>query len=828
MKKSLLNSLFVLLLLSASSISYAQLPDGTLAPDFTLTDLDGNSHTLSNYLSSGVPVILEFSAVWCGPCWSYTQSGELESLWANHGFSATGDSTVMILFIESDLGTLDQLQGGVGSQGDWTSLITFPIIQAPATLAPTYDIAYFPTIYTVCQDGTLSETGQLDEAGHLLYINDNCCPMVGINNASVRALDADAYCQDYAADFKIKNLGSDPLTSAEIEYSVNGSLVETINWTGNLLTFQGEDLNTSAFPFTGNLNTQFEITSVNGTTDDDLSNNIDIVDLVPAPETYSQIVIMELFTDDWPEELYWSITDELGIIYAEGAGATGIYDDLTFYTETIVLPAGGCYIFHVTDSFGDGFDIGSFISLSDEFGDIIYNVEGDFSELIYPFYIDQTGFDMSVYPFLDIDADDLYTDGIDVILQNQFFTNAQALTYYLELSGIGHFFTDYAGTYDITYNSDGTWISNPTSSTVVVSAGQQEYDLFFELEAGTIHGDVLIDITSGINRCFWEVPFWVTITNENTSLESGVFEIVLPDSVSYVSSVPPADSIVGNILYYSYIDLLPTYSETFDLILQMPGVDMMGDDIVIIGNTEEDSDTLTNELLCSYDPNDKLVEPSGVGEEAFTAFTDSILTYTVRFQNTGTDTAFNIVVSDTLSDLLDISSFKFISSSHSCQTSIDPSSRVANFSFENILLPDSGVNQVASNGFVKFEIEIENGMAEGTPIQNTAGIYFDFNPAIITNTTLNTFMTPPFPTTSIEEILEPAFNIYPNPAIDIVRVESDFNYSKIEVFSITGTRLLYKNDDLSSFNVADFANGTYVVKFSDGNSSYIKRIIVLK
>ena len=138
----------------------------------------------------------------------------------------------------------------------------------------------------------------------------------------------------------------------------------------------------------------------------------------------------------------------------------------------------------------------------------------------------------------------------------------------------------------------------------------------------------------------------------------------------------------------------------------------------------------------AYDPNDKRVSPAGYGDMHYTeANTD--LEYHIRFQNTGTDTAFNIVVLDTLSSLLQAQTVRTGASSHPYNFELLEDG-ILKFSFENIMLPDSNINEPASHGFVKFRVEQVPDLEDGHVIENSAAIYFDFNEPVITNTTFNT------------------------------------------------------------------------------------------
>jgi uncharacterized repeat protein (TIGR01451 family) len=147
-----------------------------------------------------------------------------------------------------------------------------------------------------------------------------------------------------------------------------------------------------------------------------------------------------------------------------------------------------------------------------------------------------------------------------------------------------------------------------------------------------------------------------------------------------------------------------------------------------------DIDCLEN--VGSYDPNDKQGYPLGYGANHFIPV-GADLEYMIRFQNTGTDTAFNIVIIDTLSHFLNPLTFKAGASSHPYRYELYGPG-ILKFSFENILLPDSFVNEPLSNGFVRFSIRAQDSLDIGAQILNKADIYFDFNAPIVTNETSHT------------------------------------------------------------------------------------------
>ena len=146
--------------------------------------------------------------------------------------------------------------------------------------------------------------------------------------------------------------------------------------------------------------------------------------------------------------------------------------------------------------------------------------------------------------------------------------------------------------------------------------------------------------------------------------------------------------------------------------------------------------TNCTESTSSFDPNDKQAFPTGVGNEHF-IHQNTDIEYLIRFQNTGSDTAFTVVIYDTLSPLLYAQSVRPGASSHDYDFDI-LDNNVLRFRFDHIMLPDSNVNEPASHGFVKFRVKqvADNPLEE--VIYNEAAIVFDFNDPIFTNTTWHT------------------------------------------------------------------------------------------
>ncbi len=179
-------------------------------------------------------------------------------------------------------------------------------------------------------------------------------------------------------------------------------------------------------------------------------------------------------------------------------------------------------------------------------------------------------------------------------------------------------------------------------------------------------------------------------------------------------------------------------------------------------------------IIASFDPNDKTAFPSGWAEDhIIDDRTD--LEYLIRFQNTGTDTAFKVVIVDTLSQFLDPATIRLGAGSHPFVFDLNGQG-VATFTFDNILLPDSTTNEPESHGFVKFRISQKPDNEIGTRIENTAYIYFDYNSAVQTNTVFHTIGEPWVQVVSGSiEVFEPGVQVavFPNPFYEMATIELD-------------------------------------------------------
>lgn len=270
--------------------------------------------------------------------------------------------------------------------------------------------------------------------------------------------------------------------------------------------------------------------------------------------------------------------------------------------------------------------------------------------------------------------------------------------------------------------------------------------LDFGLFPDTIVNDLKVNIIGGFPRCNDTINYFLDIKNIGTTLPSGVIDLQLHDSVTYYSSLITPDSIVGQHCYWSYDSLGFFDNKHITVEVIMPDVASIGLSLNSFLTVSVDSipdtiyasvDVLHQSLVCGYDPNDKIADPTGYDSLGFIPAETEFLEYTIRFQNTGTDTAFNVRVEDWLDDNLDWGSIEILSYSHEMTFDISYTGKIT-FDFEDIMLPDSGTTFLGSQGYVKYRISLIEDLPIGTQINNFASIYFDLNPPVITNTEINT------------------------------------------------------------------------------------------
>lgn len=229
---------------------------------------------------------------------------------------------------------------------------------------------------------------------------------------------------------------------------------------------------------------------------------------------------------------------------------------------------------------------------------------------------------------------------------------------------------------------------------------------------------------------------------------------------------------------------------------------------------EEDCDIVRG----SYDPNIKSVNPAGITSERYTN-TGTELIYRIDFQNTGNDTAFKVVITDSLSEFLNIATFLPGTSSHPYQVEFDK--RKVKFIFDPVALVDSTTNEPESHGYVTFKIKHNSNIKPKSKIENEASIYFDFNPPIITNKVLNTIydvlLIATKSNSNINSSNTTPISVFPNPTTNMINIELTDPVSNlsIELVDINGKsieKLSTKSQTHIQLNAEKLEQGIYIIR----------------
>ncbi|MCC6724195.1 MAG: T9SS type A sorting domain-containing protein [Saprospiraceae bacterium] len=264
-----------------------------------------------------------------------------------------------------------------------------------------------------------------------------------------------------------------------------------------------------------------------------------------------------------------------------------------------------------------------------------------------------------------------------------------------------------------------------------------------------------VDIGLSVLRPCMSATCAVSCTNLGTASAPGAtLALNLPNELAFQSASLPLLNQANGVLLFDIGDLDAGEMVNFQLNLSVGCNVQIGD--TLCAQAHAFPDTLCSSAVVgtpflaetcrtvsnSFDPNAKSALPQGDGDQYLIAAGTS-LQYRIDFQNTGTDTAFQVAVRDTLSPLLDPTTVRPGASSHAYTWQI-LEGNVLKFSFHQIMLPDSNTNEPASHGFVQFEIKLKAGIMPYSTINNKAAIFFDFNAPILTNTVFHTILKPVF------------------------------------------------------------------------------------
>ncbi len=321
----------------------------------------------------------------------------------------------------------------------------------------------------------------------------------------------------------------------------------------------------------------------------------------------------------------------------------------------------------------------------------------------------------------------------------------------------------------------------------------------------------------------------IVYKNTGTTQLNGSVSFTFDNSkLNFLNATETIASQTSNTLTFDFTGLNPFETKTIDLRFNVftPPTTNIGDVLISSATINPAAGDFTPEdnvfqyrqvVVGSYDPNDITCLE---GDQVLIEDADNYLHYLIRFQNTGTADAINVRVDNILDDKLDWTTMQLESLSHSGQVTIRNGSEVS-FVFNNINLPNSTNDEPNSHGFIAYKIKPKDNVVVGNIINETAAIYFDFNPPIVTNTTSTEF----FETLSVVDFEVDKVSVYPNPTNGILNIVSNVSIETIDLFNHLG-QLVLSVKDTSSIDVSSFSQGVYLMTLKDeSGTTFTKRII---
>ena len=404
------------------------------------------------------------------------------------------------------------------------------------------------------------------------------------------------------------------------------------------------------------------------------------------------------------------------------------------------------------------------------------------------------------------------------------------------LTNTGGFYETYvpAGNYTITPQIENSsyFTVTPVSATVDFPTQASPFAQDFCVTANGIYHDLEVAIVPiGVARPGFDASYKIQYKNKGTQTENANLVFNYNDLVmDYLTASTNPTSQNTGALNWNLGTLQPfqTGSITVNFNLNTPTESpaLNGGDVLPFSSTinglftdETPSDNtfiLNQTVVNSYDPNDKtclegiVVDQNKIGD---------YLHYQIRFENTGTYPAQNIVVRDTIdATKFDISTLEMVNASHNCKTKITDDK--VEFIFENINLP---FDDATNDGYIVFKIKTKSTLTVGESVSNTASIYFDYNFPIVTNTATSAFQN-----LSNEDFSsENKVLLYPNPVKNTLFLTSKNNIDSIIIYDIQGRKIQDNivNSNELRLDTNGLIKGCYFIEIIFQNEKMTKKFI---
>ncbi|HKR05104.1 MAG TPA: T9SS type A sorting domain-containing protein, partial [Bacteroidia bacterium] len=352
----------------------------------------------------------------------------------------------------------------------------------------------------------------------------------------------------------------------------------------------------------------------------------------------------------------------------------------------------------------------------------------------------------------------------------------------------------------------------------------------FAFQPAGVFNDLCVTITPlGSFRAGFDANYMINYENVGTTILNGTVIFFPDDDITFVSSNPIATLVTTDSAVWNVGALTPFQTGNILVTVHVNAGTPMGTLINSLVRIEPVSGDAN--IACNYNAWEVYVtapaDPNAILVDRDTVLTTELssppyLNYIIYFQNTGNDTAFNVKVLNPIDTFkLQLSTLEFVASSYPVNMKWIPWERNMEFKFDNILLPDSNVNEPASHGFIRYRIKPKSTLIAGDEIHNTAFIYFDFNAPVQTNTVVTEIVLP----TGISQwsVISGQLAVYPNPAGEELIINSYLLSGKkaeMKIYDLYGRevfQLQTANFQLQTqIDVSRFSQGIYFVEVQSG------------
>ncbi len=394
----------------------------------------------------------------------------------------------------------------------------------------------------------------------------------------------------------------------------------------------------------------------------------------------------------------------------------------------------------------------------------------------------------------------------------------------------------------LTANSNGYDLICPATDVALNFAANTTYDdVDFYLQPSAIEDDLCVNQWSWAARPGFGHNGVISISNPGTTILDTEVKMEYTPVINFTNSFPAPTTIDTDlgVVTWNLTNVLPNSTQQINLYYHTDASVELGEEITysvsLDGgftdiNPANNTYSYTTEVVGSYDPNDKRVFPSGTGETHMIDPLTEQLEFMVRFQNTGTYLAENVVIQDEIdSDKIDLNKIEVLDASHTI-TDVTLDGNRLYIAFEGINLPDSTSNLEGSQGYVTFRTGLVEGLSLGTVVENTAAIYFDFNQPIITNTA---FVTLDVESSVLENQRDESLKIFPNPSTGIITISSDLGLDQVQLVDLSGRIVWEKSNSgvatqMQLIIPTAISNGVYLVQTTSGTVVTQSELILMK